>query len=125
VNDELRALVTTERRGYHALGALTLIMGSSLAFLVTGMSVPLGLALFLATAGVAVGCVYRSSTLRRLLVRRNDIDSVERIVSLGRPALRVRFLGGGSVTLPTWNHDRERVFTLLEHRELPPARLLK
>ena len=42
-----------------------------------------------------------------------------------RPALRVRFLEGGSVTLPTWNHDRERVFTLLSHRELPPARLLK
>jgi hypothetical protein len=125
MTDELRALVTTERRGYHAIAALTLIMGSSLAFMLLGMWVPIGSATFFATAAVAVTCVHRSSALRKLLSRRSEIAGVERITSLGRPALRVRFLEGGSVTLPTWNHDRERVFTLLSHKELPPARLLK
>jgi len=125
MTDELRALVTTERRGYHAIAGLTLIMGSSAAFMALGMWMPVGSALLFATAAVAIMCVRRSSALRKLLLRRNEIAGIDRITSLGRPALRVRFLEGGSVTLPTWNHDQDQVLTLLSHKELPPARLLK
>jgi hypothetical protein len=125
MTDELSALVTTERRGYHAIAGLTLIMGSSAAFMALGMWAPVGSALFFATAALAVMCLRRSRALRKLLSRRNEIAGVDRVTSLGRPALRVRFLDGGSVTLPTWNHDQDRVLTALSHRELPPARLLK
>jgi hypothetical protein len=125
VTDELTTLVTTEQRGYNALALLTMTIGFLVAVPAMLMFHAFGTFVVLGTMAVALNCARRSSALRKLLVRRNEIEKVERITSRGRPALLVRFIGGGSVTLPTWNHDRERVFTLLSTRELPQARLLK
>jgi hypothetical protein len=125
VTDELTALVVTERRGLDAISGLTMIMGGAGAFWGLRMFPMAGYALFVLTLAIVGSCLYKRRVLGKLLVRRNEIDRVDRIKSLGRPALRVRFLGGDEVTLPTWNHDREHVLTLLSHRELPPARLLK
>jgi hypothetical protein len=125
VTDELTTLVVTEKRGFDAISGLTMIMGGAGAFWALRMFPMIGYALFVVTLAIVGSCLHKRRALGKLLVRRNEIAGVDKIQSLGRPALRVRFLEGGSVTLPTWNHDRERVFTLLSHRELPPARLLK
>jgi len=125
MKDELVALVTAERRGLDAVAGLTLIIGGSVATCALRMIAAAGYALFLVTAAIVGSCLRKRRAFGTLLARRNEIADVERIHSLGRPALRVRFLGGGVVTLPTWNHDRERVLTLLEKRELPAARVLR
>ena len=125
MTDELKTLVVAEKRGLDAISGLTLIMGGAAAYTMLRMFPIAGYWLFLVTMGAVALCVRKRRALGKLLARRNEIAGVDRVTSLGRPALRVRFLGGGTVTLPTWNHDRERVFTLLSHKELPPARLLK
>jgi hypothetical protein len=125
VTDELTALVVAEKRGLDAISGLTMIMGGAAAYTMLRMFPIAGTWLFLVTLGTVAFCIRKRRALGKLLARRYEIAGVDRITSLGRPALRVRFLEGGSVTLPTWNHDRERVFTLLSHKELPPARVLK
>jgi hypothetical protein len=125
MTDELQTLVVAEKRGLDAIAGLTLIMGGAAAYTMLRMFPIVGYWLFLVTMGAVALCMRKRRALGKLLARRDEIAGVDRVTSLGRPALRVRFLGGGNVTLPTWNHDRERVFTLLSHRELPPARLLR
>ena len=125
MTDELKTLVVVEKRGLDAIAGLTMIMGGAGAYWALQMLPVFGYAIFAGVLAIVGRCLHRRRALGKLLAQRNEIAGVDRITSLGRPALRVRFLEGGSVTLPTWNHDRERVFTLLSHRELPPARLLK
>ena len=125
MTDELKTLVVVEKRGLDAIAGLTMIMGGAGAYWALQMLPVFGYAIVLGVLAIVGRCLHRRRALGKLLAQRNEIAGVDRITSLGRPALRVRFLEGGSVTLPTWNHDRERVFTLLSHRELPPARLLK
>jgi hypothetical protein len=125
MTDELKTLVVVEKRGLDAIAGLTMIMGGAIAYSALRMLPVFGYAIFAGVLAIVGRCLHRRRALGKLLAQRNEIAGVDRITSLGRPALRVRFLAGGSVTLPTWNHDRERVFTLLSHRELPPARLLK
>ena len=125
MTDELKTLVVVEKRGLDAIAGLTMIMGGAGAYWALQMLPVFGYAIVLGVLAIVGACLHKRRALGKLVARRNEIAGVDRITSLGRPALRVRFLEGGSVTLPTWNHDRERVFTLLSHRELPPARLLK
>jgi hypothetical protein len=125
MTDELTALVVAEKRGLDAVSGLTVIMGGAGVFAALRVLPSAGYALFATVVGVVGWCLRKRRALGKLLARRNEIGRVERTTELGRPALRVYFLGGGSVTLKTWNHDPDRVFTLLSKRELPPARLLK
>jgi len=125
MSDELVRLVEGEKRGTDALASMTVVMFLSAAILVSRFLEPLGYAFFAITGLSVVSWLAKRRALRSLLHRRDEIAGVDRIRWLGRPALLVRFLGGGSITLPTWNADRERVVALLEKRELPPAKLLR
>ena len=125
MSDELVRLVEGEKRGTDALASMSVVMFLSAAILAFRMVAPLGYACFTITGLCLVSWLNKRRALKKLLQRRNEIAGVEKISWLGRPAVRVRFLGGGDITLPTWNHDRERVVSLLERRELPAARLLK
>jgi hypothetical protein len=124
MTDELHALVVTEQRGLAASATLSGIVFGAMAFFALRMFPHAGYVLMVATCAFVTSCLVKRHGLGKLLDQRNQIARVDRVDTLGRPALRVHFLGGGGVTLPTWNHDRERVFALLERRELPPARLL-
>jgi hypothetical protein len=125
MSDELVRLVEGEKRGTDALASMSVVMFLSAAILAVRMVAPLGYACFAITGLCVVSWLNKRRALRRLVQRRNEIERVTKISWLGRPALQVKFLGGGEITLPTWNHDRERVAALLEKRELPPARLLR
>ena len=125
MSDELVRLVEGEKRGTDALASMSVVMFLSAAILLMRFLPPVGYMFFGVTGLSVVSWLNKRRALRSLLHRRNEIAGVDRTHWLGRPALRVRFLGGGEITLPTWNHDRERVVALLEKRELPPARLLR
>lgn len=125
MTDELTALVVAEKRGLDAVVGLTMIIGGALVFAALRVIPVIGYVLPLSMLGLVGHCLRKRHALGKLLARRNEIERVDRTVELGRPALCVHFLGGGSVTLKIWNHDPDRVFTLLSKRELPTARLLK
>ena len=125
MSDELVRLVEGEKRGTDALASMSVVMFLSAAILMSRFLLPLGYAFFAITGLSVVAWLNKRRALRKLLQRRNEIETVSRTHWLGRPALCVRFVDGGTITLPTWNHDRERVVALLEKRELPAARLLK
>jgi hypothetical protein len=125
MSDELVRLVESEKRGTDALASMSVVMFLSAAILMSRFLLPVGYALFGITGLSIVSWLNKRRALRRLLHRRNEIAAVSRGRWLGRPALHVKFLGGGEITLPTWNHDRERVAALLEKRELPTAKLLR
>jgi hypothetical protein len=125
MSDELVRLVEGERRGTDALASMSVVMFTSAAILLSRFISPLGYAFFAITGLSVVSWLKKRRALRKLLHRRNEIEAVDRIKWLGRPALRIVFVDGASLTLPTWNHDRERVLSLLGKRELPPARLLR
>lgn len=125
MSDELVRLVEGEKRGTDALASMATVMFLSAAILASRFVPVLGYAFFTVTGASVVAWLNKRRTLRRLLRHRNEITDVQRISWLGRPALRIHFLGGSEITLPTWNHDRERVFLLLEKRELPTAKLLR
>lgn len=123
--NELVRLVQGERREQAAIatGALVglgIIGGLIAAFWATG-------GLILAGLGIIGGtrALHRRYQLGRLLDPKVEIERVERVTWLHRPALRVTFVRSYEITLPTWNADRERIFDLLQRRELPPARLLR
>lgn len=125
MTDELKTLVVAEKRGLDAISALTMIMGGAGVFVALPMFPAGAYALLITVASVVGWCMRKRRALGKLLVRRNEIERVDRTTDLGRPAFRVYFLGGSSVTLKTWNHDPDHVMALLSQRELPPARLLK
>lgn len=122
---ELIHLVETERRGNAATGRLVFVVGSLLGLAAGGMWPIAGWTVFAILAVIVVRLIAKDRAYRRLLDSSTEIAQVERVTSLRRPALRVRFRGGGGLTLPTWNYDREQVVAQLERRELPPARLLR
>jgi len=125
MTDELVRLVETEKRGADALMSLQFVIFMSAGIFATRVLGPLGYAVFAIAGASVVSWLLKRRGLGRLLSRRNEIEGVQRIRWLGRPAVRVAFLGGGAITLPTWNEDRERVVKLLQKHELPPARLLR
>jgi hypothetical protein len=125
MSDELVRLVEGEKRGTDALASMSVVMFLSAAILMSRFLLPVGYALFAITGLSIVAWLDKRRALRKLLQRRNEIESVNKVSWLGRPALLVKFVGGGTITLPTWNHDRERVVALLEKRELPTAKLLR
>jgi len=123
--NELVCLVEGERReqaavatgafvGFGVVGGLITIL-----FLAAGLAV-IGLGLLGATRALR-----RRHQLGRLLDEKCEIERVERVTWLRRPALRVALAGGGTIMLPTWNTDRERIFEILQRRELPPARVVR
>ena len=125
MSDELVRLVDMEKSGADALASISLVLFVSAGFAMSRFFGLVGYGFFFVAGGSVLLWLTKRRALGRLLHRRNEIERVERTRWLGRPAVRVRFLGGGAITLPTWNADRDRVVALLEKRELPPARLLK
>lgn len=124
MSDELVRLVEMEKSGADALASISVVLFVSAGFAMSRFFAA-GYGLFAIAGGCVLLWLVKRRALGRLLHRRNEIAAIERIRWLGRPAVRVQFLGGGAITLPTWNADRERVVALLEKRELPAARLLK
>ena len=123
--NELVLVVEREKRGLSALlgfSTFTFFFVLYAVYLVWPISLPLPIAAWLASCALIVR---KRRRYDRLLRDRAGIEGIERLQWLGRPALRVRFLAGGSIRLPTWNVDRERVVSLLEMRELPAARVLR
>ena len=123
--NELELVVEREKRGLSALiGASTFAFFFALyaVYLVWQIALPLPIAAWVASCALIVR---KRRRYDRLLHDRAGIAGIERLQWLGRPALHVRFLSGGSIRLPTWNVDRERIFDLLQRRELPPARVLR
>jgi hypothetical protein len=125
MSDELVRLVESEKRGADALASLSVVTFLSAALITSRFFGPFGYGFFAIAGGSALLWMVKRRALGRLLHRRNEIDRVERVRWLGRPVVRVDFRGGGAITLPTWNADRERVVALLETHDLPPARLLR
>ena len=123
--NELELVVEREKRGLSALlGVSTFAFFFALyaVYLVWQIALPLPISAWLVSCALIVR---KRRRYDRLLHDRAGIEGIERLQWLGRPALRVRFLSGGEIRLPTWNVDRERVVALLGVRELPEARVLR
>jgi len=122
--NELVRLVEAERREQTAI-AVGALVGLGFIGVLTAQFWVGGLALVVLGLIGGTRAFHRRNQLGRLLDDTCEIERVERITWLRRPALRVLVATGDVITLPTWNADRERIFELLQHRELPPARVVR
>lgn len=123
--NELVRLVEGERREQAAIAVGALFGLGVVGALISAVWTAGGV--ILAASGVvgATRALHRRRQFGRLLDASVEIERVERVNWLGRPALRVTFVRSDDITLPTWNADRERIFELLQRRELPPARVVR
>ena len=98
MRDELVYLVETERRELAATSPLTSVMLGVAAFEVAAPWAIAAWAFGLVLVIVMARAYAKDTAYKKLLDQRNEIASVERVTSVRRPAVRIRFVDGGTIT---------------------------